>query len=140
MITIQGIKQGTKINCQKAQIQINVFYNKNKTQNYYLNTENIKNILVQYISSTEASAFKNLRTQQNKSELFKVYYQDLENLQTISQLQVFRHKPIWRVKLWPFTFGHFFEEKHDEWREGTSYKVSEKLHIPNYIQTDQACI
>lgn len=25
---------------------------------------------------------------------FTVYYQDLENLQTSSQLQVFRHKPV----------------------------------------------
>lgn len=38
-------------------------------------------------------SFKNENDKEVNTE-FTVYYQDLENLQTSSQLQVFRHKPV----------------------------------------------
>lgn len=58
---------------------------------------------------------------------FTVYYQDLENLQTSSQLQVFRHKPVqrrqdWPVLIfWPFPSGKIWRVKRSnrlerEWR------------------------
>lgn len=85
--------------------------------------------LIWHPSSCQSVALKSDKDKWVNTE-FTVYYQVLENLQTSSQLQVFRHKPVKRSQDWPIlTSGKIWEVE----REANIFKVSGDLHILNYI-------
>lgn len=134
------------ISCLQAHCEYNKKDNNNQKNNksWILLSLPTEVFSIWHPSSCQSVALKRDKDKRVNTE-FTVYYQVLENLQTSSQLQVFRHKPVKRSQDWPIlTSGKIWQVE----REANIFKVSGDLHILNYIhfnklkkgQIDLVCI